>query len=306
MATAPAATRFISAAGEEEEEAAVPVSAGRPEKYAMTPSAVSLEDGMTPRSDEGRPAKRARQDMGGDVTTLAPCYDQVILSTWTTKVKGKNSFGSPIIMVLGSQGPPMVQLSLPTETRCQFPFALDLEPVNPAQVPSFLSGKSSDKLTEGLDFQINLTAGQASFLEKVDAWVQEQAVLNSKEWFGRVYSATEIASMYTPCLKKDKEEKYAPKFKGKLVLSGPHDLLTEVHFYRAGAKGEPEVGAGWDFVKERLGGSNWSGNEGRAVVEIRRIWIVGKKFGVACSFKILRVVEKQRRSIGLSFQETDL
>jgi hypothetical protein len=37
----------------------------------------------------------------------------------------------------------------------------------------------------------------------------------------------EIAAMYTPVMKKDREEKYPAKIKAKIVLAGPPELLTK-------------------------------------------------------------------------------
>jgi hypothetical protein len=303
---APAPTRFVTANGS--------AAAEVPEEYDMTPSGVPEEqaDGSTPvsgASSGGSPRKRAREPAAPAVQAKKPrtvaCYTDVNMSHWTTKVKGKNSFGSPTVIIFGEDGPPRMALSHRDEPRGIFPFKLDLEPANGAQVPSFLSGKPDpNKTTEGLDMQISLTPNQIAFLEKVDAWAQEQAVANSKEWFGRSYSAAEIAAMYTPCLKKDKEERYPPKFKSKILLSGVPAYLTKV-IYMA-ADNTRRSGAGWDFVKPLLGASCWRGSEVRAVVEFRRVWVVGKKFGLGSNYTDLIVVEKEKGPTDVDFPELDL
>lgn len=307
MAAHPAPTRFVAAAVP---ESAAPVVS--PEEYDMSPSnapeVVEESQGVLPPafSDIGkrcahettaaRPVKKAK---------TVPCYNDVDMGTWTTKVKGKNSFGSPTVLIFGQDGPPRMALSRRDEPRGMFPFKLDLEPANGAQVPSFLSGKPDpNKATEGLDLQITLTQDQIAFLEKVDAWAQQQALSNSKEWFGRAYSEAEIASMYIPCLKRDKEERYPPKLKSKFILSGVPAYLTKV-IYMA-SDNTRKTGAGWDFVKPLLGANCWRGNEVRAVIEFRRVWVVGKKFGLGGNYTDLVVVEKENGPTDVDFPELDL
>jgi len=306
MAASPAPTRFVA-----------------PEEYDMTPSGAPVEDAaaglpadLTPGSEagfNGSGSKRAASSAEGPLAAapakkkskMVSCYRDVNLGGWTTKVKGKNNYGSPTILIFGEDGAPRMALFHREEPRCIFPFKLDLEPANGAQVPSFLSGKPDpNKTTEGLDIQITLTPEQAAFLGRVDEWAQQQAVLNSKEWFGRSYTATEIAAMYTPALKKDKEERYPPKLKSKIVLSGVSDYLTKVIYIAS--DGTRRTGAGWDFVKPLLGSNCWRGNEVRAVVEFRRVWVVGKKFGLIGNYTDLVVVEKEKGPSDVDFPELDL
>lgn len=247
-------------------------------------------------SAEGAMPKRAK--------TLS-CYRDLDVNTWITKVKGKNKHGSPLIMIFAEDGAPTFALSHKDEPRCVFPFRLDLEPANGAQIPSFLSGNADpNKMVEGLDLQITLTPEQISFVDKIDTWAKQQGLLNSKEWFNREYNEAEIAAMYSPALKKDKEEKYTPKLKAKFLLSGMEDLLTKVTYIRADKS--KVTGAGWGFVKPLLGSDNWRGNEVRAVVDCRRMWVVGKKFGINIQFKYLVVVEKEKRATDVDFPELDL
>lgn len=248
--------------------------------------------------------KKTRFDAPPRAMRTLSCYRDVDVNAWTTKIRGKNKHGSPLIMIFGEDGVPTFALSHKDEPRGVFPFKLDLDPINGAQIPSFLSGKADlNKVTESLDFQITLTPEQANFANKIDAWAKQQGLNNSKEWFNRQFSEADIATMYIPVLKKDKEEKYEPKIKGKFVLSGVKDLQTKVTFI--GADKSKVVGAGWDFVKPLLGSDNWRGNEVRAVVDCRRIWVVGKKFGVIVQFKHLIVVEKKKKVMDVDFPELD-
>ena len=307
MAAVPAPTRFVGAAAPEEYDM---TPMGVPVDVAAEPAAEPAANGnpVSGASSWGTPQKRsAEQAASATLTKKAKtvvCYNDVDLGHWTTKVKGKNSFGSPTVLIFGEDGPPRMALSRRDEPRGMFPFKLDLEPANGAQVPSFLSGKPDpSKMTEGLDMQITLTVDQNAFLERVDAWAQEQALLNSKDWFGRAYTAQEIAAMYSPCLKKDKDERYPPKLKSKIILSGVPAFLTRVIFIAA--DGTRKTGAGWDFVKPLLGASCWRGNEVRAVIEFRRVWVVGKKFGLGGNYTDLVVVEKEKGPTDVDFPELD-
>lgn len=289
----PAATRFVAAQ--------------RPEEFDMTPTKIK-EESVVVEGESSRIRQFSNEESAdvadGKRARTVPCYRDVDVSTWITKIKGKNSFGSPTILIFGEQGAPTMALSHRDEPRGIFPFKLDLEPANGAQIPSFLSGRvDPSKMTEGLDFQISLSPQQVAFIERIDHWAQKQALLNSKEWFGRAYSATEIATMYSPVLKRDKDDKYAPKLKAKFVLSGVPDLLTKVTFIKSDKTSR--TGAGWDFVKPLLGSNYWRGNEVRAVVETRRVWIVGKKFGLSVQYKYLVVVEKETKPTDVDFPELE-
>lgn len=277
------------------------------EEYDMTPSGVTVETENSP-SEAGYSASLKRQEPFFAPANKKPktvlCYSDVDLGTWTTKVKGKNTFGSPTVLIIGEDGAPRMALFRRDEPRGMFPFKLDLEPANGAQMPAFLSGKPTDKTTEGLDLQITLTQDQIDFLGKVDDWAQQQALANSKDWFGKVHTEAEIAAMYTPCLKRDKEDRYPPKFKSKLILAGFPTYFTKViHIASDNTK---KVGAGWDFVKPLLGANAWRGNEVRAVIEFRRVWVVGKKFGIGGAYTDLVVVEKEKGATDVDFPELDL
>lgn len=228
-------------------------------------------------------------------------YKETDVSDWTTRMKGKNSFGSPIVNVSCSTGFPRFALHPREDSRSTIPFKLDLEPVNGGLLPAFLSG-GVVKTSEGLDLQITLSSQLAEFVEKMDVWMLKEAFTNSKEWFGRQYSEVELASMYTPCLKKDNEGRYPPKMKSKITLAGQTEYLTQVIAKRDSMQLE---GAGWDFVKPLLGPSQWRGNEIRAVLLVRSVWIVGKKFGLRTNFTNLLVAEKEHVSFEADFPELD-
>ena len=243
---------------------------------------------------EEPPAKRAR---------AVPCYADVDLGTWATKVKGKTSYGSPVVLIYDPQSSaPRLALSSRDQPRNFFPFGVDTEPLSGA--PSFLSGQPDpSKTAEGLDLQITLLPEQLAFAERVDQWAQVQALAHSKEWFGQTHSAEEIAAMYTPCVKRDREERYSPKFKAKLLLSGFQPYLTKITF--KAADGTCHSGAGWEFVEPLLGPDRWRGSEARAVVEFRRLWVVGKKFGIVVTYTDLVVVQKQSGEARPDFPELD-
>ena len=206
------------------------------------------------------------------------CYSDVDVSAWTTQVKGKNSFGSPTVLILSEGFPPRVALSRRDEPRGTIPFKLNFD--------------------HNLDVQITLTQDQIAFLERVDRWALVQALANAEEWFGRAYSAEELAAMYVPCLRT--HERYPPKLRSKIVPTGPYS--TRVVYLAADTR---RSGWGLDFVNPLLGADGWRGNEVRGVVEFRRVWVVGKKFGLAVSYSDLVVVEKEREAPAADFPEFD-
>jgi hypothetical protein len=276
-----------------------------PEVYELSPVSIKRErdeeDETTPLQ-EGVSVKRATTI---NKKQLVGFYE-TDLSTWVTRVKGKNAHGSPTILIWGAEGAPRLALYHKDEARNIFPFKLDLEPSNGGAIPSFLSGKPDpSKVSEGLDMQISLSDSQLTFLDKMDQWAVGQAVANSKDWFGRSYSEADISGMYTPCVKRDKDDKYPPKLKAKILLSGSiENFFTKVIFIKNDSS--KTSGAGWTFVKPLLGVNQWRGNEVRAVIEIRSIWIVGKKFGLRITYTDLLIVEKSHGSADVDFPELDL
>lgn len=280
------------------------------EEYAiMTPVVKEEETGGVKRELEEEPAAAAAPHPKRAAGEPVRCYRDVDLSTWVTRVRNKNAHGSPNVTIFSDVGPrPEVALSHRDDECCTFPFKLDLEPGNGAQPPAFLSGAESTRMTEGLDLQIVLTPEQAAFVAQVDEWAKGQALLNCREWWNKNFSAAEIAAAYTPLLRQDPENKYAPKMKAKFVLSSTQpNLLTQVFYNRKDSYGRTEKlqGAGWAFVKPLLGVSFWKGNSVRAVVSFTRFWVVGKKFGVSAEYKHLVVTEKQMPRVCLDFPELD-
>jgi hypothetical protein len=231
-------------------------------------------------------------------------YIEMTPSQWTTRVKGKNVHGGPIISVIGSNGPVHFALFTNDEPRGYFPFKMDLECQN---APSFLSGtpSSSSKVTEGLDMSLTLTKLQENFIESIESWIKSEALKNSREWFSKEYSVSEIEAMYSSSLKKDSENRYPTKIRAKVILSGDQKHLTNIAFFNKG--GKLLEGAGWEFVKPLLGPDNWQRYEARGILKLVTIWIVGRnKIGARFNFSDLLVMERESETAFAAFPELEL
>lgn len=236
---------------------------------------------------------------------VIPSYlDMPATSLWITKIKGKNAFSSPIISVYTPNGIPRFALYTKDELRQKIPFSLDLEPQQ--NVPSFLFGTPDpSKTTEGLDLCINVTKAQEDYIEAIEAWVRSEALKNSKDWFGKQYNnMADINAMFTSALKRDSDNKYQTKVRAKLVLSGVEQYLTKIAFVKT--DGVPLKGAGWNFVKPLLGSKNWRNCEARAILELRSLWIVNKKFGLRLSYTDLLIMEEADTTACADFPELEL
>jgi hypothetical protein len=232
----------------------------------------------------------------------APCYlEMPPLDCWEAKMKGRNTFSSPIISVFSPNGIPKFALYEKSEPRQKIPFALDLAP---QQMPSFLQGTPDpSKTTESLDLCINLTKAQEDYIESIEAWLRFEAQKNSKEWFGKQYNETDINAMFSSSLKRDLDNKYQTKLRAKFTLSGVDKYLTKVAFVKA--DGNCLFGSGWAFVKPLLKNNNWKNFEVRAHVMVGKAWIVGKKVGLRFSYTDLLIMEEDDMTVCASFPELD-
>lgn len=239
--------------------------------------------------------KRPRLTSSSYVDILRP-------SQWTTRVKGKNSFGSPVISVWSFNGPVQFALYTDNEPRGTFPFKMDLECQNP---PSFLLGTSNPSRSEGLDMSLTVTKPQKDFLEEIEAWIKAEALKNSKEWFNnKQHNKNEIEAMYSSVLKTDVENKYPSKVRAKVILAGNEQYLTRIVFLKN--DGTNLKGAGWNFVKPLLGARNWQGHEARGIFELKSIWIAKGKFGPRLTYSHLLVKEKSSEMAHAAFPELEL
>jgi hypothetical protein len=227
-------------------------------------------------------------------------YTDVNFTTWSTRVKGKNAYNSPVIYI-NSNRSSHFSLHHRDDPRSTIPFKIDLAPTNGAAVPSFLSGGEQLRATEGLDLQLTLCESQVKFVAQLDAWVLQQALTFSSEWFGKLFTQAELEAMYTPCLRQDPDHRYKPGLKSKMILVGGSELLTKVIYMKGGVR--IATGSGWDFVKPLLGTSNWRGYEARAALDVTSIWIVGKKFGLRTTFSDLLIWETEASSSVADFPE---
>ena len=105
---------------------------------------------------------------------------------------------------------------------------------------------------------------------------------------------SEIENNYTSPIRIDESGRYQPHLRTKINLAGLDKYLTRVTYIRA--DGKTEEGLGWDFVQERLGEHKWRQYKCRMVLEARRIWVVGKRFGLSYTITDIAVKERSENS----------
>ena len=141
-------------------------------------------------------------------------------------------------------------------------------------------GQESDKNIEGF----------LNCMTNLDNFMIEQAVQNSKEWFGKKMSKEVVKELYRPLIKESKDpSKYASTIKFKIRNTG--DKLNLEAF---------------DDKQNSFDMDNFApGCKARAIVELSSIWFVNKQFG--CSFTVVQMqVSKPEKVQGFSFQpDTD-
>lgn len=218
-----------------------------------------------------------------------PTYTAVQPSQWIARQVGKSAMGSPTICVYDNQTRTTPMFCLYEGDECGT-LVFPLEPRKEAEPPAFMTGGVSTKKVESLELVTTLEGKQLDFVKSVDEWVKKQALENSREWFGRKCSPTEIDVMYSSPVRVDEQGKYAPNLRAKMNLGGIDKYLTQLTFVKT--NGVPEEGSGWEFVEPRLGEHKWRQHRARMVLEARRIWIVGKKFGLTYSITNIAVREK--------------
>lgn len=228
----------------------------------------------------------------GGSGVCVPVYTNVDPSKWVAKQVGKSAAGSPTICIYDNQTRTTPLFCLYKGSECGT-LVFPLEPRKDAERPAFMTGAEPTKKVEALDLIITLEGEQLEFARKVDAWCKEQALANSKDWFGRMCTETELDVMYSSPIRVDETGRYAPNLRAKMNLGGIDKYLTQVTFVRS--NDTPEEGAGWDFVEPRLGEQKWRQHRARMVLEARRIWIVGKRFGLTYSITDLAVRELPQR-----------
>jgi len=220
---------------------------------------------------------------------VIPSYSVLDPAKWVAKQVGRNALGAPTICIYDNATRTAPIFALYEGEECGT-LVFPLEPHKDAQRPAFMTGGEPTRKVESLDLITTLEGEQVKAVKAIDDWCKKQALENSKDWFGRTCSPTEIDVMYSSPIKVDESGKYAPNLRAKMNLAGIDKFLTQVTVVRA--NGVPEEGAGWDFVEPRLGEQKWRQHKARMVLEARRIWIVNKRFGLTYSITDLAVREK--------------
>lgn len=248
------------------------------------PSAHVLAGG-SPRHQSESP----REEAAG---ARIPLYSEVNPGGWVARVVGKNSMGSPTICIYDNVTRTTPEFCLYKGDECGT-LVFQLEPRKDAERPAFMTGAEPTKKVESLDLTITLEGDQLAFARQVDERCKKMALDNSREWFGRTCTATEIDVMYTSPVKVDETGRWAPHLRARMNLGGIDRYLTQVTYVRA--NDTPEEGCGWDFVEPRLGEQKWRGHRARMVLEARRIWIVNRKFGLTYSIRDIAVRERPQK-----------
>jgi len=205
---------------------------------------------------------------------------------------GKNQMGSPTVCVYDSTTRESPLFCLYKGDECGT-LVFSLEPRKDAERPAFMTGGDTSKKVEGLDLSITLEGEQLEFVRSADERCKQLALENSKDWFGRTCTSTEIDVMYNSPIKVDETGRWAPHIRAKMNLGGIDKYLTQVTYVRA--NGTPDHGCGWEFVEPRLGEQKWRGHRARVVIEARRLWIVGRKFGLTYTITDIAVREKPEK-----------
>lgn len=229
-------------------------------------------------SDELPELKRAR------TTSTLPYYFDVDVDTWRiNKVPTRNRFVD--IFEGPARQQPTFMLSHKEEPRGYCPFKIDWKTSS--------MGKIEITLT---------TPAQISFAERMDKWVQNQALLNSKEWFGHDCGIEEINSRYFSRL-KNVEDKYGPRLAINLIIDGADDSLTKVILVNPDETTKQVIkGGSRNAVTSMISGKK----EARAaVVVVDGIWFRNSKFGLSLTCKVFLVTEITSKKMVLDFSELE-
>jgi hypothetical protein len=220
-------------------------------------------------------------------------YRQIDMSQWTAKIVGKSAQGSPTICIYDEVSGSTPRFCLYDNDECgTLVFPLEHKD-GWGEKPAFMSGSESSKKVESLDLTITLEGEQLQHLRRIETWCKKMALEKSAEWFGKKCNASEIDVMFTAPCKVDESGNYAPHVSTRMVLGGCDRYLTQVTYVQA--SGTALEGAGWEFVEPLLGANKWRQNRARMVIEARRIWVIGRKFGMSFFITDLAVREQPER-----------
>ena len=156
-----------------------------------------------------------------------------------------------------------------------------MAPRKDAEPPAFLTGAAPKRKVEALELCVALEGEQLEFVQRIDKWCLEEGVKNSRKWLGRELTTDAIRTLYASPVKVDEEGRYSAHPKTKIALgaaAGFDRYLTNVTAVLEG--GATKEGRGWAFVEPLLGECKWKQHRARVVVQPRRIWVAGGKFGL--------------------------
>ena len=70
------------------------------------------------------------------------------------------------------------------------------------------------------NIQFNSTPEVQAFFERLDTTILQSAALRSVEFFGQTLSTDALQALYTPLLRKSKDEQYPPTVRAKINIEG--------------------------------------------------------------------------------------
>lgn len=116
---------------------------------------------------------------------------------------------------------------------------------------------------------------------------KDTSVEKSTAWFGKKLSREFVDELYTSAIKPSKKEQYPPTFKCSVPF---RNNKFDCQFFDEDKK--PVTG----FELEK-------GMEVQTIVEISRLWFMGKKFGCTPVLKLVQFFPSNRMPLGYSFIE---
>ena len=214
---------------------------------------------------EERPTKRACIDISN--------YDDVDLSEFTLRDKGKGKNGHMAYPLLGSES---IRFNLTPSDWLQTPFGFDVD--GKYEKPSFLGGKAPEKVdsSEGLSLRVNLQPEQAVFLAKLDETARTAfAELVDAKWNTLVVENPLFRTSLC---------------KISVVLKGADLTKLAIVIDNKVIRGE-----GWAFLETYLGNCrNFKYAEVKMSVRVKKLWNVAGKagLGLEATQLVLRPTER--------------
>jgi len=169
------------------------------------------------------------------------------------------------------------------------PFGIGTDKTNPFK-------KSIDVSFQGQDQSESVKALRV-LIEKMDSYVIDYALKNSKTFFGKELTREVISAYYNSGIKLSKKQEYADTFRFKLLFMKPNpDKNLPNGKY---------ITSFWD-PKGNEKNENYldKGDSITALIKPQMLWVANKGFGITWICTQVRI-HKQQKSTGYAFKKTD-